>query len=89
MILTVSLECFLFLKKDIVSLLNTVIPDACYEHDLIDNNARSHLMSFLLSSNQTLPVVGRKLNLGMWQSIFFVEFDGPRKGRIVDVSILY
>ena len=77
------------LKKDIVSLLDKLVPNASYEHDFIDNNARSHLMSLLLDSNQTLSVVGGKINLGTWQSIFFLELDGPRENRIVDVSILY
>lgn len=77
------------LKKDFVSLLEKIIPNDSYEHDLIDNNARSHLMSLLLSSNQTLPVVGGRINLGTWQSIFFLELDGPRGNRIVNVSILY
>lgn len=77
------------LKKDLVSLLDKIVPNDSYEHDLIDNNARSHLMSLLLSSNQTLPVVGGRINLGTWQSIFFLELDGPRSNRIVNVSILY
>lgn len=77
------------LKKDLVSLLDKIVPNDSYEHDLIDNNARSHLMSLLLSSNQTLPVVGGRINLGTWQSIFFLELDGPRGNRIVNVSILY
>lgn len=77
------------LKKDFVSLLEKIVPNDSYEHDLIDNNARSHLMSLLLSSNQTLPVVGGRINLGTWQSIFFLELDGPRGNRIVNVSILY
>ena len=77
------------LKRDVVSLLDKLVPNDSYEHDLIDNNARSHLMSLLLSSNQTLSVVGGRINLGTWQSIFFLELDGPRGNRIVDVSILY
>ena len=77
------------LKRDVVSLLDKLVPNDSYEHDLIDNNARSHLMSLLLSSNQTLSVVGGRINLGTWQSIFFLELDGPRSNRIVDVSILY
>lgn len=77
------------LKNDVVSLLEKIIPNDSYEHDLIDNNARSHLMSLLLSSNQTLSVVGGRINLGTWQSIFFLELDGPRSNRIVNVSILH
>lgn len=35
---------------------NLVLDKFSYEHDKIDNNARSHLKSFLLSSSETLPV---------------------------------
>lgn len=27
-----------------------------YEHDMIDNNAKSHLKSFILSSSETIPI---------------------------------
>ncbi|HPM41645.1 MAG TPA: YjbQ family protein, partial [bacterium] len=51
-------------------------------------NARSHLMSLLLSASETVPVADGKLLLGDWQSIFFVELDGPRERRGVCVKIM-
>ncbi|RAP53508.1 MAG: hypothetical protein BZ138_00670 [Methanosphaera sp. rholeuAM270] len=76
------------LKKDIINLYDEIIPFSNYCHDRIDNNARSHLKSLISISNQTLPIINGKLGLGTWQDIFFVEFDGPRKMRKINVTIM-
>ena len=59
-----------------------------WQHDRIDNNAKSHLKSFLLSSSETIPISNGKLDLGTWQSVFFVELDGPRKNRTVNLTFI-
>ena len=64
-----------------------IIPDKSYLHDRIDNNARSHLQSMLLEHSIVLPISNFRLDLGTWQSVFFVELDGPRK-RNVQVKII-
>ena len=64
------------LLNDFEFMLNNLVSDKfTYQHDRIDNNAKSHLKSFLLSSSESLPVKNRKLNLGTWQSVFFIELD--------------
>ena len=59
-----------------------------YKHDFIDNNAASHIRAFLLGSSETIPIVDGRLDLGTWQSIFFVELDGPRNNRTVDLTFI-
>ena len=59
-----------------------------YKHDFIDNNAASHIRAFLLGSSETIPIVDGRLNLGTWQSIFFIELDGPRTNRTVDLTFI-
>ena len=59
-----------------------------YKHDYIDNNAASHLRAFLLGSSETVPIVDGRLDLGTWQSIFFIELDGPRRSRTIDLTFL-
>ncbi|SEK47541.1 secondary thiamine-phosphate synthase enzyme [Methanobrevibacter gottschalkii] len=64
------------LLKDLEVSLDDIISDKfSYSHDMIDNNARSHLKSFLLSSSENLPIKNGRLDLGTWQSVFFVELD--------------
>lgn len=77
------------LKQDILNLYEQIIPYGKYLHDKIDNNARSHLKAVLSSSNQTLAIIDGRLKLGTWQSIFFLEFDGPRKSRKISLTLMY
>ena len=51
-------------------------------------NAHSHLQSLLLPSSQTVPLVDGEIKLGSWQSLFFVELDGPRSSRRVTVQVV-
>lgn len=69
--------------------LDNLISDKfSYQHDRIDNNAKSHLKSFLLSSGESLPIKNGKLDLGIWQSVFFIELDGPRRSRTVTLTMV-
>lgn len=71
------------LVKDFQLALQRLIPeDAGYQHDRIDNNADSHIRGFLLGGSQTIPVDNGFMMLGTWQSIFFVELDGPRQRKL-------
>ncbi|WP_407378603.1 secondary thiamine-phosphate synthase enzyme YjbQ [Methanobrevibacter sp.] len=77
------------LLADFELMLNDLISDRhSWQHDCIDNNAKSHLESFLLSSSETLPISDGKLDLGTWQSVFFVELDGPRNNRTVNLKFI-
>ncbi len=77
------------LLRDLEFTLNNLITDKfSYDHDRIDDNARSHLKSFLLSSSECLPIKNGKLDLGTWQSVFFIELDGPRNNRTISLSII-
>lgn len=72
------------LVKDFQNALESLIPENNnYLHDRIDNNADSHIRSFFIGSSETIPVENGHLSLGTWQSIFFVELDGPRNRKFV------
>jgi len=76
------------LLKDFQNTLETFVPsNGNYKHDIIDNNADSHIRSLLIGNSETIPLYNGKLDLGTWQSIFFVELDGPRT-RKVTVTIV-
>ena len=77
------------LLKDLEFTLDNLIQDKfSYQHDRIDNNARSHLKSFLLSSGESMPIKNGKLDLGTWHSVFFIELDGPRASRTVTLTMV-
>ncbi|KUK17345.1 secondary thiamine-phosphate synthase enzyme YjbQ [Thermococcus sibiricus] len=73
------------LLEDFKRVLRELVPrGAGYKHDIIDNNAHSHLRASLLGSSLVLPIVDGKVVRGVWQQIFFVELDvRPRRRRLV------
>jgi secondary thiamine-phosphate synthase enzyme len=85
------------LLADFQSLLEGAAPiSARYRHDdtaartvnLTDTerpNGHAHCRALLLSASVSLNVVDGCLELGRWQRVFFVEFDGPRER---DISLL-
>ena len=50
-------------------------------------NAHSHLLSMLLGSSESIPVVDGKMVIGQWQSVLLVDLDGPRD-RTVGIQFL-
>jgi secondary thiamine-phosphate synthase enzyme len=52
-----------------------------------EENAPSHIRSALMSPQVVVPLEGGRLALGTWQGIFFCEFDGPRRRRVL-VTVL-
>jgi secondary thiamine-phosphate synthase enzyme len=86
-------ECESRLKEDMVEFLSKIAPkSAGYRHDLhpIDDrpNAHAHLAGLFMNASESIPIADGKLLLGTWQSILFVELDGPRVGRSVRVHML-
>jgi secondary thiamine-phosphate synthase enzyme len=74
---------------DVVNALRKlVIEHDGWLHDRIDNNAASHIKAAIIGPSETIPIRGGRLALGTWQNIFLCEFDGPRSGRSVVVTIL-
>jgi len=76
------------LKNDWLKMLKKLVEGEEFEHDRIDDNADSHLLSGLLGQGKTLLIENGRLLRGTWQQIFFVELDGPRSMRRVVVEII-
>jgi secondary thiamine-phosphate synthase enzyme len=77
------------LVRDIVAKVAEDFPRrGTWLHNLIDNNAHSHLAGTYLGPSVTVPVRGGSAALGEYQRVFFLELDGPRSGRKVVVEVL-
>lgn len=48
-----------------------------------ETNGDSHLKSLMLGHEVTVPITKGKLDLGPWQQIFYAEFDGQRRKRLI------
>ena len=74
------------LREDLIDALETLVPDEGWAHDALDGNADSHVRAMLVGESVTVPVQNGELGLGRWQSVLFMECDGPRT-RTVDVLV--
>jgi secondary thiamine-phosphate synthase enzyme len=52
-------------------------------HQTGEDNGDAHLKSILVHHQVIVPITAGKLDLGPWQQIFYAEFDGQRKKRLV------
>lgn len=71
---------------DVEAFLDGAVDDHGWDHDSLDGNADSHLRALLVGPSVTVPVSDGRLDLGTWQSVLFVECDGPRS-RTVSVVV--
>ncbi len=52
-------------------------------HQTGEDNADAHLKSMVVHHEVIVPITDGKLDLGPWQAIFYAEFDGQRRKRVV------
>jgi secondary thiamine-phosphate synthase enzyme len=73
------------LKADILEFLERLAPvKAAYRHHATgENNGYAHIWNLLLGHQVLLPVTDGKLDLGPWQQVFYGEFDGRRRKRVI------
>jgi secondary thiamine-phosphate synthase enzyme len=68
---------------DILDALGRMVPEGAWRHDRVDNNAAAHIKATILGPSETVPVRDGRLQLGTWQSLMLVEFDGPRERTLI------
>jgi secondary thiamine-phosphate synthase enzyme len=69
------------IKKDLLDHLAKTVPhNGAYAHR--EGNADAHIKGSLINFSQTFIVENGKIQLGTWQGIFFMEFDGPRSREV-------
>ena len=69
-------------QRDILTHLGKMIPhQGDYRH--LEGNSDAHIKASLMGSSQTVFVEEGQLVLGTWQAIYFAEFDGPRRRKVM------
>ena len=73
------------LLKDFEKWLKNLAPvNENYEHNKTgEDNAYAHLWRTLMGREAVVAVSEGKLDLGTWEQIFYGEFDGKRKKRVL------
>jgi secondary thiamine-phosphate synthase enzyme len=78
-------------QTDIKEFLEKIIPyKKNYAHHKTwhDYNGAGHLRSFLLKTSQTFPFHNKKLILGTWQQIIYIENDEKPRHRKIFVTLI-
>ena len=52
-------------------------------HQTGEDNADAHLKRTIMGQQVTLPITKGRLDLGPWEQVFYAEFDGQRRKRVV------
>jgi len=72
------------LWDDIWDWLAHLCPEKDYRHHRTgEDNGDAHLKSLLIHHQVIVPITQGKLDLGTWQQIFYAEFDGQRRKRVI------
>jgi len=54
-----------------------------HHHRTGESNGDAHLKSILVHHQVVVPITDGRLDLGPWQQIYYAEFDGQRRKRVV------
>jgi secondary thiamine-phosphate synthase enzyme len=92
------LEPETLLKQDMSDFMERLAPSTVlYRHDDIEHrdvppderrNGFSHLRAMLLNYQEIIPVVEGRLDLGKWQSIFFIDCDFGKENRTYNICLV-
>ncbi|MDD3143812.1 MAG: secondary thiamine-phosphate synthase enzyme YjbQ [Candidatus Cloacimonetes bacterium] len=74
------------LHQDFESWLERLAPEkphSQYAHNGFEDNADAHLKRQLMGREVVVAVTAGKLDFGTWEQIFYGEFDGRRRKRVL------
>lgn len=77
--------------SDLRRLFDEIIdPKRQYAHNARwgDGNGHSHVRAALLGPSLVIPFVNRRLTLGTWQQVIFVDFDNRQRGRELVLQLM-
>ena len=77
------------LLADVDEWLESLAPyrDDYRHHRTGETNADAHLKNLLVHHEVIVPITDGKMDLGPWQQIFYAEFDGRRRKRLIIKAI--
>ena len=58
-------------------------PVSQYRHNVFEDNADGHLKRQIMGREVVVAITDGKLDFGPWEQIFYGEFDGNRKKRVL------
>ncbi|MGI6711445.1 MAG: secondary thiamine-phosphate synthase enzyme YjbQ [Bacillota bacterium] len=74
------------LHQDMENFLERIVPEKPYNqylHNGFEDNADAHLKRSIMGREVVVAITNGKLDFGPWEQIFYGEFDGKRKKRVL------
>lgn len=74
------------LHRDFENFLEKLAPEKPYDqyyHNGFEDNADAHLKRTIMGREVVVAVTNGKLDFGPWEQIFYGEFDGKRRKRVL------
>lgn len=74
------------LHRDFEIWLERLAPERPYDqyyHNVGENNADAHLKRTIMGREVVIAITDGKLDLGPWEQVFYGEFDGMRRKRVL------
>jgi len=69
-------------QRDLLAHLRQLVPrSASFRHS--EGNSDAHIKASLVGPSLTIIVENGDLVLGVWQGVYFAEFDGPRQRKLL------
>lgn len=59
------------------------LPYSQYQHNGFEDNADAHLKRTIMGREVVVAITDGRLDFGPWEQIFYGEFDGKRKKRVL------
>jgi secondary thiamine-phosphate synthase enzyme len=79
------------LLSDLQDLFDRLVPTTIhYQHNLRwgDGNGHAHVRASLLGPSLTVPFVDKRLTLGTWQQVIFIDFDNRPRSRDLVLQLM-
>jgi len=73
-------------KTDMLHALDKMIPDIHFKN--AEGNSDAHIKSSLFGTSLVIPVSNGRIIRGIWQGIYFCEFNGPKENRKVHMNFI-
>ena len=68
--------------RDFTTEINKIVPwEDGYHH--MEGNSAAHLKSSMIGFSEQVIIEDGRLVLGVWQGIYFCEYDGPRNRKLM------
>lgn len=67
---------------DLLDALRGILPKINYRHPHDPSHTPDHILSSMIGPSIVIPFANKTLELGVWQRVILLEFDGPRKREL-------